>query len=242
MSIEKGVPARRPRRIRRVSSARDGQSSVLSSARRDAESSRKTMFVQTVRAFPRARSHHPLSAEHALAGPIACRGRRDRRDPRSADSTRARNTLPTGLVRTGQLLAEIAPYDGSNLSSSAHLGEMRTHPAPISVATARRWRNRASRAAAAFGNAFTILGQAGASTSRRHARVLLARSRRWLAHRQAIDVNPVREIFERPFPAIDAETMFDVYHPRAKRTLRAAMIPQSIQSIHFAWRLEPRKR
>jgi hypothetical protein len=164
------------------------------------------------------------------------------RDPRSADSTRARNTLPTGLVRTGQLLAEIAPYDGSNLSSSAHLGEMRTHPAPISVATARRWRNRASRAAAAFGNAFTILGQAGASTSRRHARVLLARSRRWLAHRQAIDVNPVREIFERPFPAIDAETMFDVYHPRAKRTLRAAMIPQSIQSIHFAWRLEPRKR
>jgi cholesterol oxidase len=44
----------------------------------------------------------------------------------------------------------------------------------------------------------------------------------------SVYVSPVREVFERVFPTIDANAMFDVYYPRAKRTLRAAMVPQSV--------------
>jgi cholesterol oxidase len=44
----------------------------------------------------------------------------------------------------------------------------------------------------------------------------------------AVYVTPVREVFQRVFPRVDVTSMFEVYYPRAKRTLRADTVPASL--------------
>lgn len=44
----------------------------------------------------------------------------------------------------------------------------------------------------------------------------------------AIYVEPDRELFERTFPDVDADSMYSVYYPRARLGLKASMVPEDI--------------